>query len=263
MLELKRDIEGIRTQSFHKKLLNSYQQQRYCEALDRIDAESTKAQESMIEDAYAKHSAMREEAERLLQWHHQVAEEQKQRAEQEEKLRKEQLARMLAEKEARDREEQAKQHARIQAEKEKAAAQEEARRKAEEAEQARLAAEKERKQKEESLAAEARAKEEAEQAAKDATARSLEATSYGKRTEVERNKHTAYLELHTRLKKLREYTRTELAKNNELKAGASEMRRHLQPAPGKLVMDDKEKNRSVVRRTISVPPLSSGNFTGN
>lgn len=260
MLELKRDIEGIRTQSFHKKLLNNYQQQRYCEALDRIDAETTREQESIIEDAYAKHSAMREEAERLLQWHYRAVEEQRKKAEEEERLEKEKIAKILAEKEANERAEQAKenarQHARMQAEKERIAAKEEERRKAEEAEKARLAAEREQKRKEESLAAEARAKEEAENAAKEATAKALEATTYAKRTEEEKQKHTAYLELHTRLKKLREYTMAELAKNRELKSQATEMRLHLKPAPGKLVMDGKEKNREVVcKHCLTLPPL--------
>ncbi|PGH07710.1 hypothetical protein AJ79_06187 [Helicocarpus griseus UAMH5409] len=270
MLELARDLEQVRLHNTELKKVRAYERRSFYEKLDRLDQEKEEVHNAALTAAAAKRDALRLEAERTLQHHLLVEEEERNRKAELERQRKEKAEREKAERERREREEAARVEA------EKRAQEEEKRRKAEEAEMARRAEEEEKAKQERERAAreqkqkerqrveqeEAKAKAAAEEKRKQAeqaqapsattTTASSEISGAAHRTPQQIAEHQRYLELHQHLKKFRKYMVAETKTNPILKQHMGDMRRTIKKCVGQLVADDKVANRTPTNQITTV-----------
>lgn len=266
--ELERALEQLQIHDYERRKVHAYNRRSYHEELEAKDLALAKAHMEALEAASAKHEAVRQEAEAVLQRHLKEQEEKRRREEEEERRRQERELKEKAERERKAKEE-VERKARIERERQEA----EARRVAEEEAraQAEAEAEAERKQREasaqreqerkaqaekERLEREAQAKAQVEKAAAEqrkvesarAATVSLPAGFYSASPEAEKA-HGEYLMLHRKLKGFRKTFWESAKQNKQLKAAVGDMRRAMRTSVGQLT-DDKVGNKKAVSTIV-------------
>ncbi|OQE31568.1 hypothetical protein PENSTE_c001G06697 [Penicillium steckii] len=249
VLELARDFENVRLFNEDLKRVKEYEINAYQQDLDRVDREREAVHTAALDEAAAFHENIRQQAEKTLQEHIRVEEEERRRKEEAARREQERLERERAEKLRREQEEAARVEAERQA---KLAAEKKA---AEETERARKAAieEKERKEREERERADAAKRKEAEaaqeaQKAKEEAERQAQAEKQSKigaatLSPEEIQVHQRYLQLHKDLKEFRKWLIDDYSKQNPaFKKAAGVMRRNITKCVGQL-RDGKGTNK--------------------
>lgn len=257
VLELARDFENVRLFNEDLKRVKEYEINAYQQDLDRVDREREAVHTAALDEAAAFHENIRQQAEKTLQEHIRVEEEERRRKEEAARREQERLERERAEKLRREQEEAARVEAERQA---KLAAEKKA---AEETERARKAAieEKERKEREERERADAAKRKEAEaaqeaQKAKEEAERQAQAEKQSKigaatLSPEEIQVHQRYLQLHKDLKEFRKWLIDDYSKQNPaFKKAAGVMRRNITKCVGQL-RDGKGTNKKQVKLLIS------------
>lgn len=266
--ELDKALEQLQLHDLERRKVHAYNRRSYHEELDAKDLALAKAHMEALEAASAKHEAVRQEAEAVLQRHLREQEENRRR-EEEERQRQEREAREKAERDRRAKEE-AERKLRLERERKEA----EAKKAAEDKARAE-AAESERKQREEAAAQ--RERQEKEQAEKEEAGRQAAIKAQADRDASEKQKaaqaasmskpkssiptpsqsgfytafpeaeaqHNEYLALHQKLKSFRKSFWEQAKQNKPLKTAVGDMRRAMRTSVGQLT-DDKIGNKQAV-----------------
>lgn len=261
--ELERTFAQIQLQETERQKLYVFERKQVQDELDARELARAAAHRAELDEAIAKHEAVRQQALAVLQAHIKEEEEKQRRKEEESRRRREEDARRKAEQERKAKEEQERkareqrerQEAEQRAEEERIEAAEEQRRKEREdtarreQEQQEAAA----RQKAEAEAEATRQKEEADRAATQKAAAAVPPPSttniphdddpYTSNPEI-RHKH--YLKIHQALKKFRTDFWAKAKKNPQLKPFTGDARRALKVAVGQLSLDDKNVNKLAV-----------------
>ncbi|KAE8145342.1 GLE1-domain-containing protein [Aspergillus avenaceus] len=241
VLDLARDLEQLRVHNTELKKVKAYERRSFYENLDRIDNE-LEAQHNAALDKVAKlHDQVLEEAEETLRVHQRAVEEELRRKEEAARIEAERVERDKAEKLRREHEEAARREA------ERKAA-EEAKKKADaEAEKQRQAEREQEERKErERLEQENRKRQaEAEKAEQEVARLKAEAATKAREqqqkqvggsrvTEEEVRVQARYAELHQHLKKFRQYLKDEGKTNTTVKQNMGDIRRAIKKCVGQL-----------------------------
>ena len=248
--ELTKEMEQVKLFNRELKLVRAYEQKAYYENLDRIDKEREAVHYAALEEAHAKHEAIRKEAEEVLAAHLREEEEKRIRIQEEERKKREEEERR--ERERREREEAERkmreEEERRVAAQEKAKEEERVRK-----ENERAAAEQKRREEEKKKAEEIEAKRRAEEAEK----KKFEQQTFmgaDRRTPQEIVEHQRYIEIHKRLKEFRKWMEDQTKTNPTLKQHMGDMRRTIKKCIGQLLHEGKGVNRKpvsyIARHTI-------------
>ncbi|CAG7932463.1 unnamed protein product [Penicillium olsonii] len=241
MLDLVRDLEQVRLFDEDLKKVHAYERKSYYENLDRVDREREAIHTAALDEVEAIRTRVQEEAVTTLNDHIRAEEEERLRKEAIARKEKERIEREKAEKERIEREAAARAEAERKAKEEAAQkAKKEAEAKAAEAERTRQAAldEKARKEREQAEAAKRKEIEDAQKAKQEAEelAQSKQQQNVGAGILSPEDIQTQqrYVELHKTLKEMRKWL-TGMAKGEPaLKKAMGDMRRSIKKSVGQL-----------------------------
>ena len=256
--ELERTFAQIQIQETERQKLYVFNRKQVQDDLDAKECAQAVAHQSELDQAIAKHEAVRHQAVLVLEAHVKEEEEKQRRKDEEARLRREEEQRRKAEeqrkaREERDRkarEEQQRQEAARRVEEEKARAEEQQRQQRESTvrreQDERVKAKQQAESEAQAQAAKQRDAEEkaaTEEAAAEAAKVAKQDFLYTSDPEI---RHQHYLHIHKKLKQFRKDFLVEMKKTPELKRVAGEMRRTLKQVVGQLSTDDKAINKTAV-----------------
>lgn len=256
--ELERTFAQIQIQETERQKLYVFNRKQVQDDLDARESAQAVAHQSELDQAIAKHEAVRHQAVLVLEAHIKEEEEKQRRKEEEARLRREDEQRRKSEeqrkaeeeRERKAREEQQRQDTARRIEEEKARAEEHQRQQREST--VRREQEEQAKAKQQADAeAEAQAARQREQqekvAAEEAAAEAAKVAKQKSPNSADSEiRHQHYLDIHKKLKQFRKDFLVEIKKQPELKRVAGEMRRTLKQVVGQLSTDDKAINKTAV-----------------
>lgn len=269
--DLVRRLENLDLLKTEQQKVWVYQKVTFQDGVEARQEAQALAHQSEIDEAYATHTAVREQAEAALRAHLKAEQERKRQQEDEERRRQEEEARRKAEAERRAREEEQR-RIRETTEREEAAQRAEAERKRLEEERKRKDAEDaqrkdaERREQEadtarRKAAAEAEVTKRREEAAKQSIPKPAPVSTTSSavvapiRPDLE-SRHDNYLALHKRLKKFRIDFWENSKSDKAFKAMVGEMRRAVRTHVGQLRIDGTKDNREAVSQELASRHLS-------
>lgn len=258
--ELERTFAQIQIQETERQKLYVFNRKQVQDDLDARESAQAVAHQSELDQAIAKHEAVRHQAVLVLEAHIKEEEEKQRRKEEEARLRREDEQRRKAEeqrkakeeRERKAREEQQRQETARRIEEEKARAEEQHRQqrestvRREQEEQAKAKAKQQADAEAEAQATRQREEEEKMAAAKAAAEAAKVAKQSSPNSADSEIRHQHYLDIHKKLKQFRKDFLVEIKKQPELKRVAGEMRRTLKQVVGQLSTDDKAINKTAV-----------------
>lgn len=260
--ELERTFAQIQLQETERQKLYIFERKQVQDELNAKEFAQAAAHRAELDQAIAKHEAVRQQALAVLHAHIKEEEEKQRRKEEEARRRREEEERRKAEQERKAREEQER---KIREERERQEAQKRA-----EAEKARIAQERERERQEREAAArrereqqeetkrqaEAEAVRQKQEADRAASLKATTSTASAPSTAISQDhdpytsnpeiRHKHYLNIHQSLKKFRTEFWARVKKEPQLKKFVGDARRDLKVAVGQLSLDDKNINKLAV-----------------